>query len=82
MDSPADKGERKEPEKHPGPAELDATITQMWKTVAGDASSSLVLPAGFATPYIGRTVYLAAVSFQPPATGRLSSVAVTLGIDP
>ena len=49
---------------------------------AGDASSSLVLPAGFATPYIGRTVYLAAVSFQPPATGRLSSVAVTLGIDP
>jgi len=49
---------------------------------AGDASPSLNLPPGFATAYVGQTVYLAAVSFQPPAAARLSSESVTLVIDP
>ncbi len=48
----------------------------------GNAVAGLTLPPGFAAPYIGQTVYFAALSYQPPATGRLSSIAVPMLIDP
>ncbi|RMH01725.1 MAG: hypothetical protein D6702_10610 [Planctomycetota bacterium] len=49
---------------------------------AGDGVAYLDLPPGYATPYIGTTAWFAVISYQPPATGRLSSVAVTLDVLP
>ncbi len=49
---------------------------------AGDAAPRLVVPAGFGAAFVGLTLRLAAVSYTPPAAGRLASVAVAVSILP
>ncbi len=48
----------------------------------GDAMATLDLPPGAAAAHIGATFWFAAVSYLPPGAVQLSSVAVTVSVNP
>ncbi len=49
---------------------------------SGDALASLILPPNGAAAYVGSTFWFAAVSFLPPGAVQLSSVAVSVSVQP
>ena len=51
-------------------------------SAAGEAQCLLNLPAGFASSYVGRDFYFAAVIYEPPASGLVSSAVTIVTVIP
>jgi len=51
-------------------------------TAGGEAQCTLTLPPGFASSFIGSSFYFAAVIYEPPATGLVSSAAIMVTVTP
>jgi hypothetical protein len=51
-------------------------------TAGAEAQCTMTVPPGFASSFVGRSFYFAAVIYQPPATGLVSSAAIMVTVAP